>query len=103
MSDEPKGGSPPCLACEMDEAYAGFLPPAELAAALTRLLRLAEAAPPPARDRWRACLKPILAALPEPAGDLPAAAGDVVAEAAALLPRIADDRVHAALKTILSP
>ena len=102
MSGETEGGSPPCFACEMDEAYAGFLPPAELAAALRRLLRLAEAGPAPTCERWRAVLEPILARLPTPADDPLPVAGRLAEQGAALLPRIADDRIHAALKALVS-
>ena len=101
MTDENDiGGSPPCFACEMDGTYAGFLPPAELAAALTRLLRLAEEGPEPAR--WRTALTAALRRLPEPApAGAEAKASDLAGAVRALLPRIADDRLHAALKALV--
>lgn len=106
MTDEPPGGSPPCLACEMEDAYAGFLPPDELASALARLLLLAERAPDMIKARWRAVLEPAIRGLPAPAGEAVRApygddkTGDLLGEARALLPRIADDRLHAALKAL---
>lgn len=106
MSDAPRFASPPCLACEMDEAYAGYLPKAELAAALARLAALAEGLPEPERTRWIAGLQPLLP--PEP--QLPAAAEKDAptgpadhpgAAVRALLPRIADDGIHARLKRLV--
>ncbi|HLG86382.1 MAG TPA: hypothetical protein VKZ79_04215 [Alphaproteobacteria bacterium] len=106
-SDEETGGSPPCLACEMDEAYAGYLPPDELATALTRLMRLADLAPDAVRARWRAVLQPALARLPQPVGPAATAISpadvDLVEAARKLLPRIADDRLHATLKALVQP
>ena len=103
MTDEPGGGSPPCLACEMEDAYAGFLPEDELAVALTRLLQLAERAPDAVR--WRAVLEPAISRLPPPAAiSVPmATGGDLIGEARALMPRIADDELHAALKGLVAP
>ena len=101
-ADEDTGGSPPCLACEMDPAYAGFLPPEELAAELGNLLRLAAATSDPVAGRWRAVLEPALAQLPTTAATAqPRTGGDLVEAARRLLPRIADDRLHAALKVLL--
>lgn len=96
--NEEIGGSPPCLACEMGEAYAGFLPPAELAAEITALLGLVEQARNPAQ--WRAVLEAALQRRPPPSGT-GTASSDLVAATRALLPRIADDRLHAALKALV--
>ena len=104
MTDEPGGGSPPCLACEMEDAYAGFLPRDELATALARLLLLTAGEPEAVGARWRAVLEPAIGWLPPPA-PVPApiaATGDLVAEARALMPRIADDALHAALKGLVA-
>ncbi len=103
MADDEIGGSPPCLACEMDEAYAGYLPPDELAAALMRLMRLADLAPDAVRVQWRAVLEPALARLPPAATGTSPADADLVEAARKLLPRIADDRLHAALKALVQP
>jgi len=106
-TDDEAGGSPPCLACEMDEAYAGFLPAEELAAELLDLLRLADQAPDPVRARWRGVLEPALRRLPEPADRVSPKRDtmerDLTAATRKLLPRIADDRLHAALKSLLQP
>ena len=103
MTDEETGGSRPCFACEMDEAYAGFLPPDELATELARLTRLADSAPGSVRKQWRAVLDPVLAGLPTPAEAARTDTEtdrDLVSAARRLLPRIADDRLHAALKAL---
>ena len=106
MTDDGEtGGSPPCLACEMDEAYAGFLPPGELAAEITWLLHLSERIPDPTRGRWRTVLEAALERLPSPAGSAIESqhASDLVGATRAFLPRIADDRLHAALKALVGP
>jgi len=104
MSEKPIPASPPCFACEMDEAYAGYLPKGELAAALERLLTLAAAT---TQGRWQEMLAPIVARLNDsPAKALPSSQSDLVPgtleqEARALLPRIKDDGIHAALKRLI--
>ena len=102
-ADEEAGGSPPCFGCEMDAAYAGYLTPEELAAALARLLRLADRTPDRIRRRWHAALDPAIAQLPNPSeASGPEVEGDLIEMAGKLMPRIADDRLHAAIKALLT-
>ncbi len=101
MAEEKRCASSPCSADEMDDAYAGYLPPEELAAALERLIALAAVLGPDTTERWRKALRPMPAERPETrqrCADREA----LRAEGRALLPKIRDDRLHAALKTLLS-
>ena len=100
MAEERCSASSPCFAEEMDDAYAGYLPPDELAAAFAQLIRLAESLSPETGAKWRHALEDAardtaIAAAP------PAASGSLAEVARALLPQIRDDRLHAALTGLL--
>lgn len=99
--------SPPCLADRVDDAYAGFLPAGELAAALDRLIALAERDSRQVGQAWRLALGPISERLwgrepADPGEPVPGGATDLAEAAHALLPRIRDDRIHATLKRLLA-
>jgi hypothetical protein len=88
-----------CSLSEAPDAYRGYLAPAEIAAVLRRA---ADAATPAAAAR----LDAVLAGLPAPAAAPPAGfdAGETGNDTKALLdrllPRIADDGLHACLQAI---
>ena len=93
--DDKELASPACALSEAPEAYRGYLEPAGIAAQLSAIAAALEAA-------GRKDLAERMAALRR---DLPPAAAvaavtDIPAAFDALLPRIADDRLHAALKAI---
>lgn len=94
MTDAPdKPASPACSLDEAPDSYRGYLTPAEIA------VRAAAIAAALQRDGRRDLAERLRAAFPS----LPtasAAAEDVAAAFETLLPRIADDRLHARLREI---
>ena len=110
MARERCSASPPCLAHEMEDSYAGFLPCEELASALDHLIALAQGKPRTVAWRWISALRPIAEALraqEETTSDDSALCAnaerpDLEEAARALLPQVRDDRIHATLKRLLA-
>lgn len=94
--DDKKLASPACALSEAPEAYRGYLEPAEIAAQLSAIAAALEAAGRKDLAERMAALRRDLP-LAEPAAP---AVTDTPAAFDTLLPRIADDRLHAALKAI---
>ena len=93
--DEKHLASPACALSEAPDAYRGYFAPAEIAARLTALARALQAAGrAELADRVAAICRDLPQA--EPAPDVT----DIAGAFDALLPRIADDRLHAAVNAI---
>ncbi|HEX6958888.1 MAG TPA: hypothetical protein VF194_12955 [Ferrovibrio sp.] len=87
--------SPACALSEAPDSYLGYLTPTEIAARLRGLALAARqaGASAPAEALERLC-QDLPAAEPAPI------AASIAAELDALLPKVRDDRLHAALKEI---
>ncbi|WP_370156728.1 hypothetical protein [Ferrovibrio sp.] len=91
---------PASPACSLDEApdgYRGYLPPAEIAAAVRAM---AARAGQTGRERLAAGLAAIADGLPPAAAPATAMPDDLAAAFDALLPRIRDNALHARLKAL---
>ena len=93
--DEKPLASPVCALSEAPDAYRGYFEPAEIAARLAALARALQAAGrAELANRVAATCRDLPQAEPAPA------VSDIPGTFDALLPRIADDRLHAMLRAI---
>jgi len=96
MASDPLS-SPACALHEAPDSYRGYLPPSEITAVLQAITAVAEQT---GRQALAGHLRAILQDLPAPAAVATPAGPDLAAVIDALLPRIRDDRLHAAISTI---